>query len=87
MFSIYLVYIEVDMEAGVVLPLELLGTDPVRRNSRTPDAAVSGSYHSDGDPTPDIPAFPVVGFLTLDGEAAGQVIHRGLFICAYQSVD
>ena len=50
-----LAYIEVDMENGTILPLELLDTDPYCRNSGSLDAAVNGPYHSDRDPTRTYP--------------------------------
>ena len=69
-----LAYLEVDMEDGAILPLGILDTDPDLRNSGSLDAAVNGPYHSDGDPTPDIPACPGVGFPPFGGEADGEAL-------------
>ena len=71
MFGISLAYILVDMEAGAVLPLSPLDTDPALRHLGYPDAAVGVSYHSDVDPNPYIPTHTRVGLLPLSGEVAG----------------
>ena len=71
MFVIYLADLEVDMEAGAVLPPELLDTYLACRNSGAPDAAMSGLHQSDGNPTPDIPACPGVGLPPLGGKMSG----------------
>ena len=54
MCCIYIAYIVVDMEAGAVLPLGVLKTDPACWYSGSPYKAVSGSHHSDDGPNPNI---------------------------------
>ena len=70
-FDFSLAYLAVEMDSGTILLLRMLYTDPAFRNPGAPDSVVSGPYHSDGDPTPDIPACPVVGLPPLGIEATG----------------
>ena len=55
-----------------------MDADTDRRHLVSPDAAVSGSYHCGGYPTPYIPAFPGLGLPPLGGDAAVQALQRGI---------
>ena len=87
MYGNFLACLTVDMEAGAVFPLGSLGADLACRHSGALDAVVSGSYHCDENPTPDIHVFTVLGLPPLGGNAAGQDIQRVLHLCSQQAVD
>ena len=69
-FGISLAYLVVETEAGAVLSLGTLDTDPDHRYSWSLEAEVSGLYHIDGEPNPNIAACLVVQFTTLSGNVA-----------------
>ena len=87
MCGICLACLMVEMEAGDILPSGPLDADLDFWHSEFPDVAVSGSYHFDGNPTPDIPACPRVELPSLGGKASGQVLQSGLRLCAKESFD
>ena len=82
-----LAYLVIDMESRYILPLILLDTDLDCRKSRALDAAVSFPYHSDGDPTPDIPACMIVWLPPLGGKVEVQALQRGLRLNYQQAVN
>ena len=87
MFDIYLAYLAVEMQADAILPLGPLDTGRDQWQSGDPDAALSGLYHSDGNPNMDISSCMGVVLLQLGVEETGQAIQSGLRLYAQQAFD
>ena len=78
-----------EVQPCYVFPLGPMYADPVRRNSGSPYAAVSGAHQNDCNPTIDVPAHLRVSLLPLGGQETvlplqgccslhpQQSIHRG----------
>ena len=75
------------MDSVDVLQLGMMNTDPTLYHPGAPNVEVSASHHFDGNPTPDIPACTGVRLPPLFGEAAGQVLQRGLRLCTYHAAN
>ena len=54
-----------DVDPGGVFPLQAMYTNLVRRHPGPPDAPVCGPHQSDGDPTIDVSARPIVGLMPI----------------------
>ena len=86
-FGFYLAYLSVKMEAGDVLPLITMDTDQYLRHLVALDVVVSGLYHIEGNPTPYIPACPVLVFSPLGGEVDGQALNCGILLCSHKCIN
>ena len=64
-------YLSVEVEYSTILPMELLHDDLNCMHPGSHDTAVSGFHHCYAEPTPNIPACPVVGLPPLGIEATG----------------
>ena len=87
MYSNSLSCIGVELEDGDVIPLGPLVAYPSHRHSRSPDTAVSGSYHCDGESTLDIPIYPGLCFIPLGGEVADQALQHGICLWYQKAVE
>ena len=76
----------VEVEYSTILPMESLHDDLNRMHPGSHDTEVSGFHHCNAEPTPNIPACPVVGLLPIYGELGRQVLQSGLRVCAQRAV-
>ena len=86
-FNASIFYLFVEVESDSPLSLGFLHPNPNCRHPGDPDAAASGSQHSDGEPTTDIPECKKVGLPPLFGEAYGQALQRRPRLCAHNTVN